>query len=593
VLAACSSPGGAADPVTAEQSRLVLDRAEFREAMNQLDALYAAPEGLQRPDGLSIAGRPDFEGIAAWVFDVYLASRASGLSRDQAFGNVRYQVEQSGEWQAKHPGAGPSARWTPFGQTLALDRDEFRWAMERLDHYYGSEDGLQRPDGLSIGGRPDFEGIAAWVFDVYLNARLAGATIDVAWRQMVAQIEQSGEWRSRPRRGVDASTLYGKHLMGYQGWFGAPGDGWNGSWVHWFSGDGSISNATFDVWPDTRELDPDELYADSLLPSRSGGPSRLFSSHNRKTVLRHFRWMKESGIDGVSVGRFSVGAVGASRAAMNDVLDHCREGAEASGRVFFIWYDVTGHSAATFVQDIENDWVRLVDEEHITASPSYLRHRGRPLLGVWGVGIGDRPGTPADWAALTQFFKNHPDPRYRVTLLAGGIPGWSTDPSWSPIFKQMDVISPWTVGAFADDAGADNFLHGSIEPDLKVTKALGIDYLPIAFPGFSWHNLQSGNSPVNVFPRRGGRFYWHQVSNIVGAGANVLFTAMFDEVDEGTAMIKAAPSQASTPAVGSFLTLDADGERLSSDFYLRLGGAAGQLLRHEIPAGAAIPIRPY
>ncbi len=37
-----------------------------------------------------------------------------------------------------------------------------------------------------------------------------------------------------------------------------------------------------------------------------------------------------------------------------------------------------------------------------------------------------------------------------------------------------------------------------------------------------------------------------------------LFTAMFDEVDEGTAMFKAAANQDVTPSSGSFLTLDAD-----------------------------------
>ena len=76
------------------------------------------------------------------------------------------------------------------------------------------------------------------------------------------------------------------------------------------------------------------------------------------------------------------------------------------------------------------------------------------------------------------------------------------------------------------------------------------------------------------------------------AGADTLFTAMFDEVDDGTAMFKAAPTQGQVPVEGSWLSLDADGERLSSDFYLRLGGAAGQMLRGEIPRTATVPIRP-
>ena len=50
--------------------------------------------------------------------------------------------------------------------------------MQRLDDFYRAPEGLQRPEGLSINEAPDFEGIAAWIFDVYLNARLAGRSIE-------------------------------------------------------------------------------------------------------------------------------------------------------------------------------------------------------------------------------------------------------------------------------------------------------------------------------------------------------------------------------------------------------------------------------
>ena len=65
---------------TAERAAqpLTFDRSDFLAAMNRLDAFYKAPEGLQRPNGLSVAGRPDFLGIAAWIFDVYLTCRSAG-----------------------------------------------------------------------------------------------------------------------------------------------------------------------------------------------------------------------------------------------------------------------------------------------------------------------------------------------------------------------------------------------------------------------------------------------------------------------------------------------------------------------------------
>ena len=53
-----------------------------------------------------------------------------------------------------------------------------------------------------------------------------------------------------------------------------------------------------------------------------GKPAYLFSAWNRKTVLRHFRWMKEYGLDGVLVQRF-VGSAAGKRAG-GDVVEGLR-----------------------------------------------------------------------------------------------------------------------------------------------------------------------------------------------------------------------------------------------------------------------------
>jgi hypothetical protein len=59
----------------------------------------------------------------------------------------------------------------------------------------------------------------------------------------------------------------------------------------------------------------------------------------------------------------------------------------------------------------------------------------------------------------------------------------------------------------------------------------------------------------------------------------MLYGAMFDEVDEGTAMFKVAPSRRDAPTDVAVVTLDVDGERLPSDWYLRLAREAQKRLR--------------
>lgn len=397
---------------------------------------------------------------------------------------------------------------------------------------------------------------------------------------------------------VDATTLDRKMLFGYQGWFLCPGDGSpvNG-WTHWFrDGAPSAANLTVDLWPDTSELGADELHPTGLTHP-DGSAAEVYSAYDAKTVARHFGWMREAGLDGVALQRF-VSEVQDPRflAARDQVTRNVQAGAETEGRVFAIEYDVTGVDPAHLVASVEADWRYLVDTLQVTASPRYLHDGGKPVLYLWGLGFTDRPGTAADAAALVDWLTSSADPRYRVTLV-GGVPAhWrtldgdaKTDPAWAPVYRAFDVLSPWTVGRFSDDAGADAY-RATLAADLAAVTAAGKRYMPVVFPGFSWHNLAGGDS--NQIPRRGGAFYWRQVGNAVGAGATMLKTAMFDEVDEGTAMFKLAPTAAQLPAGARLVPLDADGRGLSSDFYLRLGGAATSLLRGDLPLSPAAPVVP-
>jgi hypothetical protein len=565
---------------------------EVLDAMNWLDGYYQSAEGLNRSQGVSLDGKPDFEALAAWIFDVFLNSRLSGLDLNTSRQNVARAIQETLEWRQKHPGAAmvPGA---PYHAALNFDRRELLQALYRLDVFYKSWNGLQRPNGLSKNGKPDFEGVAVWVFGAYLNARLSGQSPERAWDNVVAQIRGGDEWRSRVRRPVDASTLNGKHLVGYQGWFGTPNDGQNNGWDHWFRGGGATAdNANFDLYPDTREFFDSELF-DTAMTLKDGRKAGLYSSHHPRTLQRHFDWMADYGIDGVSIGRFINGTkVDHIRQRLDGFLQKLRRAAEASGRVFFIWYDVTDCPGPTFVADMQRDWTYVMEVLRPHDSPSYLRHRGKPVMGIWAAGSGTCPRSPQDWMSLTAWLKTQP--QNGATVWLGCSRDWRTDNTWRPVLDTADIVAPWAVTGYLDLASADAYCRDVVVPDIAYTRARGQEYVPLIFPGFSWHNLQQrrpGN-PINGIPRLGGQFYWRQAFNAARAGATNLFTAMFDEVDEGTAILKIAPTQRDVPSQGQFLTLDADGQQIPSDWYLRLAGEAARMLRRETAIQEQIPIRP-
>ncbi len=179
-----------------EAVRTRFDRAELLLALERLHAFYMSRYGLQRPDGLSISGRPDFEGIAQWLFGVYLPARSGGFSAEGAFDIVIAAITESAEWRQKNAAR---AALTPasFSSVINLSGDEFLDVLNRLDRFYVSTEGLQRPGGLSVAGGPDFLGIAAWIFDVYLNERLSGTSATAAWTLTENAIRATDEWRQK------------------------------------------------------------------------------------------------------------------------------------------------------------------------------------------------------------------------------------------------------------------------------------------------------------------------------------------------------------------------------------------------------------
>lgn len=395
---------------------------------------------------------------------------------------------------------------------------------------------------------------------------------------------------------VDATTLKNKVLFGYQGWFDCSNTG-SGGWTHWSRGVPAEGTLTVDLYPDLREFKTSDLCPAGAF-AIAGKQAYLFSAKTPAIVDAHFKWMQDYGLDGVYVQRF-VGETGWKRSGGDVVLRNIMKSAAAYGRVFAIEYDVSGASDAGFADLIKKDWMYLVDSLKLTSQPGYLFEGGKPVVSIWGIGFTDShpPADPAVAASFISWFKTGADAKYRAYYM-GGTPSWwrplnqdaRTDPAWKDVYKSMDAIQPWAVGRYSDDAGVDNWKKTAIVPDLAETKINGNFYLPVAFPGFSWKNLNAG--PGNQIPRKGGKFLWHQAMNAKAAGAQGLKIAMFDEVDEGTAMFKVASKRADAPDKGFWLTLDADGLDLPSDWYLRVAGEITKVFHGTRAMSDSIPIRP-
>ena len=327
-----------------------------------------------------------------------------------------------------------------------------------------------------------------------------------------------------------------------------------------------------------------------------GAPAYLFSAGNSKTVARHFRWMRDYGLDGVLVQRFVTDLPG-NYSAGDAVLKNVMAAAARYGRVFAIEYDISGADPATVLAALQQDWNYLVNTLQITAHPQYLREGGKPVVSVWGIGLNDGkhpPNTVAAALQLIDWFQS----TAQVTYVGGTPAYWRTssndawtDSAWTAVYEKMDVIQPWTVGRYGNMADVDNWLKTRITPDLASTAANNRLYMPVIFPGFSWYNLNRG-SPQNQIPRKGGDFLWRQAYNARQAGAQMLKIAMFDEVNESTAMFKVAAHRADAPDQGYWLTLDADGFTLPSDWYLRLAGEITRIFHGQSDATAALPTSP-
>ena len=394
----------------------------------------------------------------------------------------------------------------------------------------------------------------------------------------------------KPAKESVVTPIEGKILTGYQGWFRALGDGSDMGFYH-YQKDGKFTpgSCSIDLWPDLSEFAEDETF-ETPFEHRDGSVAKVFSSQLPSTVGRHFRWMKDYGIDGAFVQRF--GTVGAKEygsyehlKADNKKLLLCRDAANANGRCWALMYDLSGLASTDF-ERLARDWKKLRTEMKLGTDPNdraYLQHEGKPLVAIWGVGFNDdRNYNLEDAEKFIRLLKDNPEWGGMSIML--GIPfSWREqkrdairDERLHEVLALADVLSPWAVGRYSSVDLNDGEHVLNLVADRQWCEQRKIDYLPVVFPGFSWHNLKG--EELGAIPRRGGKFLWEQLVAVRASGARTAYVAMFDEIDEATAIFKCTDD----PPVGEGVKF-LDYEGLPSDHYLRLTGKGGRLLRGEIP----------
>jgi hypothetical protein len=339
---------------------------------------------------------------------------------------------------------------------------------------------------------------------------------------------------------VDPSTLKGKLLFGYQGWFDASGSGspnkhGSGGWVHWSPGvPPNATNCTFDVWPAMGEYPPTSSFPTQSLHSRRAphGPMSLFSDFPASTQDLHFRWMREYGIDGVFVQRFvnelQGGACSRPGCFKDAVLSHALRAAEANGRVLSVMYDISGAQEDKWAATILKDWHHLLQDLKVTQSKAWLHHQGMPVVSVWGVGFNSHPGSPVSSLAFLEQLRAITPITY-----VGGVPThWRTckgdsKPGYENVYEAMDVLSPWLVGRYDSNVSFASNMKNVFVQDAAQAKRTKQGYAPVVFPGFSWSNLMrttgAGAISFNQIPRHQGQFWSYQAHSFATMADEPLF----------------------------------------------------------------------
>ena len=368
--------------------------------------------------------------------------------------------------------------------------------------------------------------------------------------------------------------VVGKVVVGYQGWFSCAGDGApNNNWSHWSVDNGlpTPSNTSgIKAWPDVRDYT--RTYQTGFANLGNGSPAKLYSPWDQQTVDAQFQSMLQSDIDCAALQRFASWTVpgSARKAQVDGIATRVKSAAQTYGRKFYVMYDCSATDA------VDTDWTdTIVNTLHLTSSSSYAMQNGKPVVCMWGVGKSGR-GSTQDWVNKINSFKNK-----GCYVIGGTLAGWRTDTANLPAYNACNMIMPWMVGVISTIASSDSNYTNRTVPDIAYCSSHGMDYQQCVIPG-----------DLSLQQRLHGDLMWHEFYNAVRAHPQGIYIAMFDEYNEGNQIAKTAESAAFLPTNSSFFALDEDGTACWSDYYLRLTGDGGRMLKGEIALTATRPTPP-
>ena len=406
--------------------------------------------------------------------------------------------------------------------------------------------------------------------------------------------------------GEPYDSYRGLVMAGYQGWFGAPGDGCkhndapNTKWYHYRESETfepGVLNNSIDLWPDMSEY---EVKYDTPFTYPDGSVAQVYSAYDESSVLLHFKWMKEYGIDGVFMQRF-VGEVlnnEAGRDHFNKVLQSAMKGSNQYERAIAVMYDLGGYNTSdgrynteALLADLQelNSIYNFTDRD--AGQKYYLYENGRPVVALWGVGFPDKSPAYFTMDDVSDLIDRLNTMGFSVML---GVPTWwrggggdtiTPVTSLHNVIKKADIIMPWLVGRF-NFAGYENF-RDVIAADIAWCKDAGVIYAPLCLPGATDLHMHPQYGPNEG--RFGGNFFWTQLHHSNKSGAEAIYVAMFDEMDEGTAIYKVL-NQKNVPSnvpVKDYWILYKDGatSKRSSEYKGELGPNDWQVKASEIGKG--------